>query len=286
MNLFKKNPVSIFQLVAALITVLLIMFFVLYFAQDDLRLLLEKSAEESSLVQIDASGKQIFVDYSEFGVIHVELDAPSYAQSNFDVNPSTPVILYLNGEADVQDFESKASIVEKATGETVPFTISSVLRKEDEVGDYAWKWQELWAQKVILTPISPLRESTRFNIEVHSGVFSRDGSLVTKNGFEYEFMTAAKPGLLNSNIRDVDVLNDNDDIKVFFNSPMEDAELENKLTISPNTADYAIQNHDKVMVIRNVFERGVQYTLTIPAGTKDIYGRSLEDAIVLRFIAE
>ena len=233
---------------------------------------------------IDAKGKQIFVDYSKFGVIHVGLDSPSYAQSNFDVNPKTPIILFVNGRVAQKDIADKFSLKNTISKESFPVTVTIVDRTEEDSGDYSWKWEQEWVQKVMFTPINPLAPATRYEIRVASGLSSEDKQTFSPLDFVYEFMTADEPGLQSTNVPDTGVFTDGDNIKIIFKSPMNTKDLENKIRLGPFDVAFKIINNDKILVIENVFTKDTNYTLTIPADTKDIYGRELGESVDLKFI--
>ncbi len=232
--------------------------------------------------------EQKFVDYSQFGVVFIEVDSPSYAQSNFDVNPNTPITVYLNREVDPQEVADKFSLINKNTGEAINTQVTSQTRApEDKQDSYTWKWQEVWQQKLIFTPNLELAPITRYSAEIQAGYPDLAGQDIAKDSFQFEFMTADIPGILSTNLdNDGGILRSNDPIKIFFRSPMDTMDLEKSMTVTPLPGNLLLSNNDKVLVIENTFEVGGTYTLSIPYDTKDIYGRNLGENVEYVFTVQ
>ncbi len=280
MNFFKKDPKSFFQLTAAIITVVLAYYLVLFFVTPGM-----KTADQDVPVIPPSVEKkeQDSVDYDKFGPIHVEVDSPSYARSNFDINPRTSVTIYFNAEVDLEDVVSKFSLVNEATNTEMPVRVSSKVRSgDDDWEEYNWKWQEVWQEKVIFSPNIELEPITMYRAEIKPGFLDKTGTYGALQGMIFEFLTADKPGVLSSNLKEENQLISLDEvIKIIFKSPMDKAELENWLIISPDMI-LSLKVHDKILTITNDFTLGA-YTLTIPAGSKDIYGREISEDVTYTF---
>jgi len=280
MNLFKKNPKKFFEFISATILVVLAYYLVVYFVGIQVETTPIQKPVTPLLVE---KGEEQFVNFEEFGVVHIEVDSPSYAKSNFDVNPQTPVTIYFNEPVDLQDVGNKFSLVDKVTGEEVLTEISSELRDpSDNADSYAWKWQEVWKQKVVFKPVVELRPVTMYMVEVGSGYYNEPKSGTARSGFRFEFLTADEPGVLSTNLDNRKYkIESKEAVKVIFKSPMDQEELSTKVIISPHI-ELKLRVNDKIMTITADLESS-DYQLTIPAEVVDIYGRSLGEAFIVDF---
>jgi hypothetical protein len=280
MNLFKKNPKKFFEFISATILVVLAYYLVVYFVGIQVETTPIQKPVTPLLVE---KGEEQFVNFEEFGVVHIEVDSPSYAKSNFDVNPQTPVTIYFNEPVDLQDVRNKFSLVDKVTGEEVLTEISSELRDtSDNADSYAWKWQEVWKQKVVFKPVVELRPVTMYMVEVGSGYYNKPKSGTARSGFRFEFLTADEPGVLSTNLDNRKYkIESKEAVKVIFKSPMDQEELSTKVIISPHI-ELKLRVNDKIMTITADLESS-DYQLTIPAEVVDIYGRSLGEAFIVDF---
>lgn len=285
MNLLKKNPTHLFQLIAAIILILLAFYLVSYFEGIRLR---TTQVEEIPLPptggKTPVREEEQYIDFDQFGVVHLEVDSPSYAKSNFDVDPGTAITLYFNEPVDVGDIRSKFSLIDTETGQDVLLDIvSSGLKVTmDEEDESAWKWQEVWQEKVVLAPVNELEPITMYEVVVDAGYLNKSGTGTAPNEFRFEFLTADEPGVLNTNIDEQPAqLREDQTIKVVFRSPMSQDELVGKVTLSP-AVDLDVNVNDKIMVIENELSKG-EYQLAIPANVVDIYGRELGEDHIYNF---
>ncbi len=283
--LSKKNPTILFQIVFAIITLVLTTVLALFFAEEDIRKLwgrpqgkvLDKSLKEPAL-QNDV------INPEDFGVVYIKVESPSYAQSNFDVNPKTGVTVYLNGKVDDMDLNSKVTIVDTATGDAVSTTYTLEDRAQDEDReDLTMLWEKIWEQKAIFYPKDELYTSSRYKVMVLPGIYNEDRSKVSKNKFEFEFLTADKPGVFSTNV-DRSPLRASENLQITFRSPMLTDELDSTITINPDNIPFEIENYDKILTVKSdKFEAFSKYTLTIPGAVRDIYGRPLGEDYILEF---
>jgi len=280
MNLFKKNPKKFFEFISATILVVLAYYLVVYFVGIQVETTPIQKPVTPLLVE---KGEEQFVNFEEFGVVHIEVDSPSYAKSNFDVNPQTPVTIYFNEPVDLQDVRNKFSLVDKVTGEEVLTELSSELRdSSDNADSYAWKWQEVWEQKVVFRSLAELEPVTMYMVEVGSGYHNKPKSGTARSSFRFEFLTADEPGVLSTNLDSRKYkIESTERVKVIFKSPMDQEELSTKVIISPYV-ELKLRVNDKIMTITTDLELS-DYQLTIPAEVADIYGRSLGEAFMVDF---
>ena len=280
MNLFKKNPKRLFEIIAATFLVLLAYYLVVYFTGIGVKT--PQSTKITTLPTVEKREEQP-IDYDSFGVVHIEVDSPSYAKSNFDVNPTTTVTVYFNEAVDLQDVLGKFRLIDKVTGESVPVEMTSELRAPSDTADsYTKKWQEVWQQKVILSPAPELETVTMYVVEIESGYYNELRTGTSGSNFRFEFLTADEPGILSTNLDNHDYeMKSSESVKVIFKSPMREEDLSAKVQLLPLT-NFTLQVNDKIMTISTPLEVG-SYQLVIPANTMDIYERSLGDDFVVDF---
>ena len=280
MNLFKKNPKRLFEIIAATFLVLLAYYLVVYFTGIGVKT--PQSTKITTLPTVEKREEQP-IDYDSFGVVHIEVDSPSYAKSNFDVNPTTTVTVYFNEAVDLQDVLGKFRLIDKVTGESVPVEMTSELRAPSDTADsYTKKWQEVWQQKVILSPAPELEPVTMYVVEIESGYYNELRTGTSGSNFRFEFLTADEPGILSTNLDNHDYeMKSSESVKVIFKSPMREEDLSAKVQLLPLT-NFTLQVNDKIMTISTPLEVG-SYQLVIPANTMDIYERSLGDDFVVDF---
>ena len=280
MNLFKKNPKRLFEVIAATVLVSLAYYLVVYFT--GIRVKAPQSTEITTLPTVEKREEQP-IDYDSFGVVHIEVDSPSYAKSNFDVNPTTTVTVYFNEAVDLQDVLGKFRLIDKVTGESVSVEMTSELRAPSDTADsYTKKWQEVWQQKVILSPAPELETVTMYVVEIESGYYNELRTGTSGSNFRFEFLTADEPGILSTNLDNHDYeMKSSESVKVIFKSPMREEDLSAKVQLLPLT-NFTLQVNDKIMTISTPLEVG-SYQLVIPANTMDIYERSLGDDFVVDF---
>lgn len=280
MNLFKKNPKRLFEIIAATFLVLLAYYLVVYFTGIGVKT--PQSTKITTLPTVEKREEQP-IDYDSFGVVHIEVDSPSYAKSNFDVNPTTTVTVYFNEAVDLQDVLGKFRLIDKVTGESVSVEMTSELRAPSDTADsYTKKWQEVWQQKVILSPAPELEPVTMYVVEIESGYYNELRTGTSGSNFRFEFLTADEPGILSTNLDNHDYeMKSSESVKVIFKSPMREEDLSAKVQLLPLT-NFTLQVNDKIMTISTPLEVG-SYQLVIPANTMDIYERSLGDDFVVDF---
>jgi hypothetical protein len=279
-NLFGKNPKTLFQLIAALILVVLAFYLVLYFMS-----LKEEPAKipESVVTPPTTRKEEPAIDYEQFGVVYMEVDSPSYAKSNFDVNPLTSLNVYFNEQVDTEDVAAKFSLIDEATEETVNVTVTSELRPARVEGEsYAWKWQEVWEEKLIFTPVQELEPVTMYRAEVGPGYYNKEQEGTARSTYVFEFLTADEPGILNSSFDNKGFqVKKEDQMKIIFKSPVDEESVKEWFSLLPQ-ADYDLVVVDKILTILNLKEPG-NYTLRIPPQVEDIYGRVLGEEFVVEF---
>lgn len=283
MNLFKTDPKKIFEFVMAIITVIFAYYMGMYFVRTGSPTRCTKEPIIPPSTEKKESDK---VDYKKSGAVHISVESPSYAKSNVDVNPLTPVTIYFNEVVDLDDAEAKFSLINKDTGEEVPVNVSGRLRTAeiDDKDKYDWSWQEYWKHKVIFAPIVELSPISMYRVDIEPGILIEEGEKTTAQGMNFEFMTADFPGVLNTNIEDEDsALKPGEHIKIIFKSPMLEEELKSAVIISP-AVDFEVIVNDKVMTIVNNFKEAGDYTITLPGELKDLYGRELgEEDLIYTF---
>lgn len=273
MNLFKKDPKKIFELLAAIITVIFSYYMVVYFVKTAA----PSSVENKPVIPPSVAQKEIpQVNYEVFGPIYIEVNSPSYAKSNFDVNPLTPITVYFNEKVDQNDLESQFKLTDKETGELVPVNVSGRMRSPvDDQEKYTRRWQQYWQEKVIFTPKFELKPLTMYQVEIMPGFSNLDQTEKAAQGMNFEFLTAGMPGVLSTNIKPESNFSSSDLIKIIFKSPMNLEELRKEVLLQPESQT-EIKVNDKIMTISLGNLTPGDYQLTIPAGTKDIYGRTLD----------
>jgi hypothetical protein len=281
MNLFKKDPKKIFQLLAAILTVVFTYYMAAYFVRTAAP---NNKKEEKPIVPPSVTEREEpQVNYQAFGPIHLEVNSPSYAKSNFDVSPLTPITIYFNENIDQDALLKNFSLTNRETGESIAVNLSSRERNSsDNEENYNWKWQRYWQQKVILTPEVELQPVTMYQVEIMPGISNEDKTHTTAQGMTFNFLTADNPGILSTNNKEEGGFSKREYLKVIFNSPMSLSELEEKISLSPS-ADYIPLVNDKIMDIPLKDFSAGEYTLTIPESTKDIYGRVLGQTYTINF---
>lgn len=284
MNLFKKDPIKIFQLIAAIFLVLLAFYLVLYFELITIERYKVSESDRPSK-PMDEISRQVEegVDYEQFGAIHVEVDSPSYARSNFDVNPSTDIVMYFNEAVNIQDVIGNFKLLEEDTRAEVAMDVESQYRNEvsGEISNDK-KWEKIWQQRLIFSPLQELKPVTMYWVELKGGYYNESGTGTAPNNFRFSFLTADTPGVLSTNLDNREyVIKQQEDIKIIFRSPVSEEELNENLIITP-FSEIDLRVTDKIAVISNTLDRG-SYTVSIPANLEDIYGRPLGEDFVLEF---
>lgn len=274
-KLIAKGPIFIFQVVAAIVLVVLAYCLVGYFVRQDA--VVEHVSPPMASPEIAPKEKEEieYISPNELGIVHVELDSPSYAKSNFDINPDTNIVVYYNVKQNPQDALRGFKLSDKNTGEETAAEISYIDRQEvDNKDSYEWAWQEVWERKLIFAPVKKLESISMYEINLQMG----EGKV-----FRYEFLTADDPGILSTNLDNKDFqIEVGEPIKVIFKSPMVSEELVNKVKIYPEGVNFSIDAVDKIMTIEGAF--GLRsYQLVVPADVKDIYGRELGREFIVSF---
>lgn len=228
------------------------------------------------------------VNYDNFGAIHVVLDAPSYERSNFDVNPDTKIAFYFNEKVDPLSLDGKFVLKNIVTEQTTPANYILIDRDqsdEDEV--FYYKWQQFWKQKAVYTLDESLESKTRYEVSVIGGFTEEESVENPQNGagLKLEFMTSDDPGLHSANISSDEKMLESGLLKILFKSPMDLAEIQKNISVSPEVEDMDLTLVDKTLLIKNSFVPGLKYTLTILGETLDLYERPLGEDIVLKFNA-
>jgi len=279
-NLFKKNPKRLFEIIAAVVLVLLAFYLVVYFTGNKV---VTPPFQEITTSPIVEKREEQPINYDEFGVVHMEVDSPSYAKSNFDVNPATSVTVYFNESVDLQSVFSSFSLIDKVTGDVVPVEMTSELRGLSDTADsYTRKWKEVWQQKVILSPVIELEPVTMYMVEIEPGYYNEPRTGTAGSKYRFEFLTADEPGILNTNLDNREYeIESSEKVKVIFKSPMSEEELSSSVQLFP-LSSFILKVNDKIMTISTSLEVG-NYKLTIPADTMDIYGRVLGGDFIVDF---
>ena len=281
-----KGSKKYFQVVFAIILVSLAYYFVVYFTGvfPNKVVIKEPSILPPSEEMVV---EEQYVDFSKFGVVHIKVESPSYAKSNFDVNPGTSIEVYFNEEISLDTIFAKFKLFDEDTGTVIPVETTTLANRSPEnSGDSAWKWQRVWKHKIVFTPMEELNPITRYSAKVAAGYSDISGNKIAEDNFRFDFMTADTPGVLSSNLDKASVLRSNDSIKIFFRSPMDTAEIDEKMAVKPYLDSLIFTNNDKVLVINNTFEKGETYNLVLPSSTKDIYGRNLGESIDYTFTVQ
>ena len=272
-NIFNKGPIFAFQVVVAITLVILSYTLVGFFMKEST--VIETITELPAPPEIVQKEKIEFVSPNELGIVHIELDSPSYAKSNFDINPETEIFVYYNLQPDPQSVLSGFALVNKNTEEEMPVEVSFVDRQEsDDQDNYNWEWQRVWERKLIFTSSEKLKPVTMYEVLIQMG---------SDKVFSYEFLTADDPGILSTNLDNRDLqIERGEPVKIIFKSPMDSKELKSKTKIYPEGVSISIGVTDKIMTIEGAFNLR-SYQLVIPSDTKDIYGRELGREFLLSF---
>ena len=285
MILFKQNPKRIFELLLALIVAWLIYYLVGYFYHPQ-TLTIPNTVEPKP--RAVAQEEQTPINFEEFGAVFVEVSSPSFAKSNFDVDPQTKITVYFNQPVNLSDVQSAFRLVDKATGEERTFSASPELRSdEDAQPPFAYKWQEVWQQRLIFSPTIALEPITMYTVTIGSGYRSEDSVSTAKDSFRFEFLTADEPGVLSTSVDNQDLrLAQANRLKIIFKSPMSQEELVGSLSLYSQTKGsfeaVDLQVHDKILTIDTQLAPG-KYNLNIPESAKDIYKRPLGGDFNLEF---
>lgn len=271
MNLFKTNPHKVFEVLMAMILV-------------GMAHVIFTNLNRPKNVQVPVKGDPQVVEAIKkrgFGVIAVELDAPSLARSNFDVNPAGDITLYFTEEADPYDVESKLLIRDEETSEVLTANFVSVGVKDPNVPVNFMNMG--WAQKMVFSPEKDLDPNSSYTISLAPGYFNKDGTKAASMGMQMSFTTSAEPGLLNATVEDGDTNVPLDTpVRLTFLSPLSTEEMEQKVQISPRNEFFYVLVQDKNLLVYGL-EPGQTYTLYVPEDTVDMYGRVLGESIELSF---
>jgi len=274
----KKTDKKIIVLIFVIIAVLLLTTIVYYVASHftNKTSMLDITKKPVSTPEVIDKKETVFINPNELGIVHVELDSPSYAKSNFDVNPQTSIVVYYNTKVNSQQVLNNLNLINKNTGEETKTSVVSYEREDkDNQASYNWPWQEIWQQKLVFTPVKELESVSMYELTIRM-----DSDRV----FSYEFMTADDPGVLSTSLKNADYkLAKGSPIKVMFRSPMDSNELSSKVVIYPEDVNFDINVVDKIMTIENANFETRSYQLVVPSDTKDIYGRELGSDFLVSF---
>ena len=266
-NIFNKGPMFVFQIVVAIVLVVLSYFLVGFFIREST--VIESVIETAPPPEIVQKDKIKFISPNELGIVHLELDSPSYAKSNFDINPGTDISVYYNTMPDPESVLGGFKLVNKNTEKEIPVVVSYLDRQEsDDQESFNWE------RKLVFAPTKGLESVTMYEVLMQMG---------TDKVFSYEFLTADDPGILSTNLDNRDLqIERGEPVKIIFKSPMDSKELKSKTKIYPEGVSISIGVTDKIMTIEGAFNLR-SYQLVIPSDTKDIYGRELGREFLLSF---
>lgn len=281
MNLFKKDPEKIFQVVAALITVVLAIVLFVFFStrKNEFVPMPKKQIEEV------VSQKPSQPDLDSFGAVHVSVESPSFARSNFDVNPATDINVYFNKEVDKDSLAGKVSLIELSTLETVELELvdSVVKQPEEDTGNYTWKWEKTWKEYHTYRPASELKNLGRYKLSIRSGYQDTDSTETCTRNFIYEFMVASNPGIANTNISQEDTIPLSDGLRISFSSPMSIETLKESVIVTPSVEGLSYELFDKIFVIKG-FVKGQSYSVAVPQSLTDLYERNMPEDTSFDFV--
>lgn len=277
MNLFKSNPDKGLVYVYAIILVASVFYIYdgLYEFHFGNKISPKKTSTARKVVQP-----------VPFGVVGIKTAGPSYAQHNFDVDPTGEITIFFNEIVNTSTLKDHVLLRDVDSDEYIPLGVLSQSLNSEENINALYPYSS-WVQSISFLPEQALETSSSYEVTVLPGFSSLNNiNNTASRGMTLAFTTADSPGFLSSNVLENNVLGTSS-LRLVFKSPMDKDEIVNKIEITPEIMDleYLIKVYDKNVEVLGDFEEGVEYTLYIPEGTLDLYGRALDEEINITFTA-
>jgi hypothetical protein len=217
------------------------------------------------------------------GVGGVLLAGVLYVASTFDARP--PTVLEVRLTAPSSDDERVALVttsLEVSFSEPVATEgAEAAVRLEPEVaGAVTWS-----GSTMILTPADPLELETEYVLTVEEGIRDLSGNHMTELPPQFEFVTAGRPTLVESDPADGDddVLLDAP-IALTFSTLMDTASVEQQLRLSPHFEHELFWSGDLLEIVpTEPLEPGRDYEVSIDADAADVAGVTVGEPIMLAF---
>ncbi|OGC45444.1 hypothetical protein A2V49_03340 [candidate division WWE3 bacterium RBG_19FT_COMBO_34_6] len=278
MNLFTKDPKIFFEIIFSIILVVLAALLILILNRDYFYTLHRETEKNEDVIPVANKDIQDHTD-----ILYIKLDSPSYAMSNFDINPATTIEVYLAELVDVKEFVQSFSLINEQTNKKVDVGYMEETRKLEESGKGLHNWEKMWKQKITFIPNVTLSDKSSYIIEIAPFYHSADGASETRSAYKYEFTTTDRFGFLNSNLTSGKDFPVDEKIRITFKSPLNYNSLINNIDIEPSVGDIDLKITDKILQINNIFAHNTLYKITIPASTIDLYNRILGKDLIFEF---
>lgn len=140
---------------------------------------------------------------------------------------------------------------------------------------------------LLFHPAQPLDPDTAFDASFASGAIAPPGA-DTATGYTWSFATPPLPAVTSTDPLDGGTLTIGDPLVLSFTSPMDRDDVRSNLAVDP-APDYPLyqswSDDDRHLELRGALKPDTQYTVSLPAGTHDRFGRAISDSVKLTFTA-
>lgn len=230
-----------------------------------------------------------FVNFAP-AILNIQPTSVSNVQ-NSGVNPNGPITIYFNQRVDRQSVFERLSLSQLNNKSQIGYTVKFIDRpNEDKQHYYYREWESKWVQKAEVYPSVVLQPKGTYTLSLEAGFKSEEGGATAEFGQNVSFVTADLPGYISANIANGAVnVDEQKNLKLDFKSPMNSEEIEKTAVIKKNGVitddDYFIyaNSYDNSVSFGRYLDRSTFYEITIPANTKDAYGRSLGQDVHISF---
>lgn len=136
---------------------------------------------------------------------------------------------------------------------------------------------------LVAKPVSSLPKNTQFKVVFMAGLPSAEGPLTMPKSLSYLFHTYG-PLTIDRNSTETNYEYWTEP-SIHFSNSLEKTQLSQKVSISPDVRDFAVDNSSQGMplILRGRFKHGTTYKVTFAPSVKDVFGQNLSGNPVVVF---
>jgi hypothetical protein len=136
-------------------------------------------------------------------------------------------------------------------------------------------------QWLALTPSEPLPWNQTFSLTLAQGTPAKAGNRLTKADQAFSFRTAGPFRIERNDCAERECTPD-EGVSLQFSHRLSEDWDKSRLEVSPDVDGLEISHYGTYIQLRGSFQPETEYTLTLPAGTTDEFGRALEEDLVTK----
>ncbi len=163
----------------------------------------------------------------------------------------------------------------KAEGRTVPLRMASEDEVMEDTSVRSLSTNSPPDRWIAVTPKGPLSKNTGYSLTLAAGAPSAEGPRTTEKDQSFSFRTYGPLTITEHRCSWGRDCPPQSDWNVRFSNPL-DAEFDGSgWTVSPEVRALSVHGSGQPVTIRSIKKGRTTYTVTVPAGTKDVFGQTL-----------